>query len=63
MRRFLQVVSWCALVATITPPLLFLGGRMTLDETKFVMLLATLAWFAATPFWMGRKDVSNVSPI
>jgi len=55
-RRLLQIVSWLALVATILPSALFLAGRITLDQSKAWLLVATIVWFAATPFWMGRKD-------
>jgi hypothetical protein len=59
MRLALQLVSWVALAATIAPSLSFLAGQLTLDKTKLAMLAATVAWFAATPFWMGRpKDAA-----
>jgi hypothetical protein len=56
----LQLVSWTALIATIVPAALFLAGRaMTLDQAKLIMLLATIAWFAVTPFWMGRPKTDE----
>ena len=54
-RRILQVISWLALAATIVPPVLFLAERMDLAQAKNWMLAATILWFAATPFWMGRE--------
>lgn len=54
MRIVLQIVSWAALVATIVPPILFLAGRLTLDQSKWTLLLATVVWFATAPLWMGR---------
>lgn len=59
MRPILQVISLAALVATIVPPILFLVGRMSLDQTKWTMLAATLVWFAVTPFWMGRPKMDE----
>ena len=50
-----QILSWTAIVGTILPPLLYLGGRMTLPTCQTVMLVATVVWFAVTPFWMGRE--------
>jgi hypothetical protein len=56
LRRVLQCVSWMALVATLVPSLLYLAGRCDLVQCSTWMLLATLIWFAVTPFWMGRRN-------
>jgi hypothetical protein len=55
MRRLWQAVSGVSLAATIAPPLLFFADRMTLDAAKLWMLIATAAWFVATPLWMERS--------
>ena len=55
MRIVLQITSWIALMATILPSVLFLASKLDLDQAKWIMLAATLAWFIATPLWMGRK--------
>lgn len=55
MRRILQLVSWLALAGIVVPPVLFLAGRMDLDQQKLWMLIATIVWFVATPLWMGRE--------
>ena len=60
MRRILQFVSWTALAATIAPSALLLAGQVTLDQTKLIMLVATVVWFFVTPFWMGQKVSANV---
>lgn len=54
MRRIYQTISWLSLAATILPSVLFLAGTLDLDQTKMIMLLATLGWFVHTPLWMGR---------
>ena len=54
MRAVARLVSWLALAGTILPPVLFFVGRVDLDQTKLWMLVATVAWFAATPVWMDR---------
>ena len=54
MRAFARLISWLALAGTILPPLLFFVDRLDLDQTKLWMLVATVAWFAATPVWMDR---------
>jgi hypothetical protein len=54
VKRAAQVVSLVALVATILPPVLFFSDHMALDSMKTWMLVATVAWFVATPVWMDR---------
>lgn len=59
MRPLLQLISFAALAATIVPPILFLFTHLTLDQTKWTMLAATIVWFAVTPFWMGHPKVEE----
>ena len=54
MKTAARMVSLAALAGTIAPPVLFFTGQMGLDATKWSMLVATVAWFAATPVWMDR---------
>jgi hypothetical protein len=50
MRPILRIVSILSLIALILPSVLFLAGSMKLDTAKWLMVLATLIWFAtATP--------------
>jgi hypothetical protein len=56
VKRAARIVSWLALAGTLVPPLLFFADRMPLEAVHRIMLLATVAWFAATPFWMDRAD-------
>jgi hypothetical protein len=55
MKSLLRVVSLLALVGTIAPPLLLLGGRLELDAMKLWMNVSALAWFVATPLWMEQE--------
>jgi hypothetical protein len=55
MRRVTQIVSALALVGTILPPVLYLGGSLDPAQLKTWMFAATVVWFAATPFWMERN--------
>jgi hypothetical protein len=55
IRVILQAVSWAAFVSTVVPACLYLNGTMGLDTMKHATMAATVVWFAATPFWMGRK--------
>ena len=54
MRRAAQMVSVAALAGTILPPVLFFAGRMDIEWLKWDMLVAAVAWFAATPLLMKR---------
>jgi hypothetical protein len=54
VKRAARLVSLVALAGTILPPVLFFMGHMELDAMKTWMLVATIAWFAATPVWMDR---------
>lgn len=53
-RIIIQIVSWLALVGTIVPSVLFLAGRIDLEQSKWVLLVATIAWFLTAPLWIGR---------
>lgn len=57
-RFVLQVISWLAIAALILPGAMFLTGQVELDQVKWIMLVATVVWFAATPLWMGQKKAS-----
>lgn len=52
----LVVVSVLSLIALILPSILFLAGCVALTTTKWVMLLATLVWFAAATPWMWKQS-------
>ena len=58
MRTIAQVASWLILVGLALAPILFFAGRLSLERTKLWMLIATIAWFAVTPLWMGRRAQS-----
>ncbi|MCA9184976.1 MAG: hypothetical protein R3E01_29870 [Pirellulaceae bacterium] len=54
LRRVLQAISWIALVGTVGPSLMYLADLISLGQSQLYLLIATIAWFVATPFWMGR---------
>jgi hypothetical protein len=54
VRLVARLASLAALIATIVPPVLFFYGHMDLDVAKWWMLVATFAWFVATPIWMDK---------
>jgi hypothetical protein len=56
MRSILQIISLLALIALILPSVLFLVGRLELDMVKWLMLLATIAWFVTASLWMWKDN-------
>jgi hypothetical protein len=55
MKRIAEVISWLALATVVGAPILFFADKMDLDSVKRWMLIATAAWFFATPIWMDHK--------
>ena len=37
------------------PSILYLMAVIDLNMCKWLMLMATVVWFVATPLWMGRE--------
>ena len=55
MRITLQIISYLALLALFLAAVSYLSGSIEKPMLKHVMLVATLAWFASCPFWIGRE--------
>lgn len=55
MRPILILVAILSLVLLMLPSVLFLAGRMPLDTAKWLMLLATILWFAAGTPWLWKR--------
>lgn len=56
MKAAAKVLAPLALVATILPPMLYLGNAMADGPMKLTMFIATIAWFVFAPFWMKGGD-------
>ncbi len=56
MMLIAKIISWISLVVLIVPSILFLAGRMELDQVKLVMLIATVVWFVSGAMWMWPKE-------
>lgn len=59
LRPIAQAVSALSLLGTLGTPLAYLAGGLDLDQLKLALLLSTVAWFVATPLWMGRKPAAK----
>ncbi len=55
MRTMFIIVSVLSLVVLMVPSILFLAGRMELNTVKWVMLAATVLWFAAATPWLWKQ--------
>jgi hypothetical protein len=51
----LMIVSLLALVVVILPSILFLAGHVELVTAKWIMLVATVVWFAAATPWLWKQ--------
>jgi len=55
MRTILIVVAVLSLVLLMLPSILFLAGRMELDTAKYIMMGATIVWFATATPWLWNR--------
>ena len=56
MRTILQFISLLALIALTLPSVDFLAGKMELNMVKWLMLIATIVWFATATCWMWKDN-------
>ena len=50
-----KLISLIALAVTVLPSVLFFMGVLGAEPMKWIALVGTIAWFIATPMWMGRE--------
>jgi cell division protein FtsW (lipid II flippase) len=55
MRTPIIVVAVASLALLMLPSILFLAGRMELGTAKWIMLAATVVWFAAGTPWLWNR--------
>ncbi len=56
MNASTKLISLVALAVTIVPSVLYFLGVIGIDPMKWIALAGTIAWFVATPMWMGRNE-------
>jgi len=56
MRPILQIISVVALIVLTVPSIVFLAGRLELDQVKWIMLVASIVWFVAATPWMWKDN-------
>lgn len=65
MKKIAEIISYLSLVAIVLAPVLFYVGKVTLDQNKSMMIIATVIWFGSALCWMGREkqvDAPAVEP-
>jgi len=56
MRQIAKYFALLMLIVLIAPSMFYLTGKMTLDTVKWLMLLATIAWFVSATLWMWHEE-------
>jgi hypothetical protein len=56
IRLIAKIISPLVLVALTLPSCLYFMDKMSLDQVKNVMLIATIVWFVTASVWMWRND-------
>jgi hypothetical protein len=63
MRKTARAVALLSLVFLSAPPLLFLAGRMSLEQVKFILPAVTVVWFVSAGMWIWHNNVSDRSKV
>jgi hypothetical protein len=53
MNSITKIISLVALAITVLPSVLYFLGFVGAEPMKWTALVGTIAWFIATPMWMG----------
>lgn len=49
------MLAMFSLVVLIFPSMMYLFGKFTLEQVQWIMLIATVMWFASAALWMGKS--------
>jgi hypothetical protein len=55
MKKILEIISYLSLILIVAAPILYYMGKLTLEQNKLWMLVATIIWFGTASFWIGTK--------
>ncbi|MFK7769720.1 MAG: hypothetical protein AB8B55_21105 [Mariniblastus sp.] len=59
MNSIAKITSLIALAVTVVPSCLNFFGMIEAEPMKWITLAGTIAWFATTPFWIGRESKAD----
>ena len=54
MKNIAEIISYLALVLVVVAPSLFYTEKISLQTNKYLMLVATMVWFASALLWIGQ---------
>jgi hypothetical protein len=52
MKKVFMILAYLSLAATVLAPVLFYGGRISLEANKLLLTIATIVWFVSATLWM-----------
>jgi hypothetical protein len=55
MKILAVIVSFLGLALVLLPSILYLASAIDKANMNSLMLVGTIVWFVAVPFWMDRK--------
>ena len=58
-KNIAQYIALLSLVLLMIPSVLLLANQIELQRVKFIMLIATVVWFASATVWMWEKNTQN----
>lgn len=56
MRTIIRLTGYVGIVVLIVPSMLYLAGRMELDQVKTIMIVATIVWFGSSAILVWNLD-------
>ncbi len=62
MKWIVRLLSLAGLALTVVPSLFVLGGALGDATNKLLMLIGTLTWLGTAPFWIFKKNPTQLPP-
>jgi hypothetical protein len=56
MRTIIRLIGYLGIIVLIVPSMLYLAGRMELDQVKTIMIAATIIWFGSSVILVWNLD-------
>jgi hypothetical protein len=56
MKILIQLIGYISIIVLIVPSILYLGGKVELNQVKTIMLVATVVWFGANIILVWHLD-------
>ena len=56
LRPIAKIVSLIAAAVLIVPSVLYLAGKIELENVKSAMLIVTIIWFVTASLWMWNSE-------